>query len=96
MSAKKRLAGAETTINGRPFDVKSYRRGWRSSYEYGGESIYDTPRDRADSRGEPEEWYDGYSDQEYGMPKYHTRDCPACARPGLNGEQAEGWCIGYP
>lgn len=96
MSAKKRPAGAETSINGRPYDVKSYRRGWKASQDYTGGNAYETPMDRADGRGEPDEWYDGYSDNSQDMPKYHYRDCPACAYPGPNGEKAEGWCIGYP
>lgn len=34
--------------------------------------------DRADQRGEPEAWYDGYLDAAAGREKWHLRDCDGC------------------
>lgn len=68
-----------TDINGKPYDVRSYRRGWTASQEERG-SGWVTPLDRADLRGEPNEWYDGYSDHSQGNKRYHYRDCPICTK----------------
>lgn len=81
----RRSARAETFADGRPFDLTSYRRGWDTGLRecrLQRPELIDrdgkTPLERADWRGEPNEWYDGYSDQAQGNPKYHYRDCPVC------------------
>jgi len=47
-----------------------YRRGWAASAR-----ASDGALDRADSRGEPDAWYDGYLDNAVGRPMYHTLAC---------------------
>jgi len=51
------------------YDSASYRRGWAASERAG-----DGALDRADGRGEKDEWYDGYMDHAVGRPKYFHRD----------------------
>ncbi len=48
---------------------KHYNRGWRSSAGPG------ATLDRADGRGEPDAWYDGYFDLAAGRAKYHRWTC---------------------
>lgn len=55
----------------REYSTKDYNRGWRASL-YGSE----TALERADMRGEPMEWYDGYMDVACHRPKYFLRDYP--------------------
>lgn len=88
-----RPASATTSINGRPYDTASYRRGWQASARDTGATAWETPMDRADARGEPDEWYDGYSDHSQDNPRYHYRDCPACAYDGPEGERTDGECL---
>jgi hypothetical protein len=51
---------------------KHYNRGWRSS-----QGTADGALDRADSRNEPDAWYDGYLDYAAGRQKYHSQQCRA-------------------
>jgi hypothetical protein len=55
--------------------TRHYNRGWRASQ--GGGGGVSSPLERADSRGEPKAWYDGYLDDAVGREKFHSRDCPA-------------------
>lgn len=48
-----------------------YQRGWTASCRAANSTL-----DRADSRGEPRAWYDGYLDRAAGRPKWHTLHCP--------------------
>jgi hypothetical protein len=50
-----------------------YNRGWKASQGGGANSALD----RADSRREPDAWYDGYLDYAADRPKFHSRDCSA-------------------
>jgi hypothetical protein len=52
-----------------------YQRGWRASHGYGTSEI--SPLERADLRGEPGAWYDGYTDYAVGRPKWHSLTCPS-------------------
>lgn len=47
---------------------RDYNRGWQSSARGGS-------LDAADSRGEPDAWYDGYMDMAAGRPKWHFATC---------------------
>lgn len=49
----------------------AYNRGWKTS-----ERASDGALDRADSRGEPDAWYDGYLDSATGREKWHIPNCP--------------------
>lgn len=69
--------------------AKHYNRGWAAGNR-GGDVL-----DKADSRGEPEAWYDGYHDAAGGRPKWTTKtassepDYVALAKqrhPGVKGE----------
>lgn len=55
--------------------IASERWGMSASSRYGWADIrIESPLDRADSRNECNEWYDGYMDNACGRPKYFTRD----------------------
>lgn len=58
-----------------PEQKKHYNRGWASSKRGGG-------LERADARGEPEHWYDGYTDYAIGLEKGHSLRCRGC--PGMH------------
>lgn len=62
------------------YDTKSYNRGWQA-----GHRAADMALDRADDRGEPEPWYDGYLDAAAGRDKWHSRYCE-------NHHNGEGGC----
>jgi hypothetical protein len=54
-----------------------YQRGWNAGqravngvYDYG-----PSPLEKADTRGEPKQWYDGYHDYTADRPKYHALEC---------------------
>jgi hypothetical protein len=47
-----------------------YNRGWRAGQGAGSGYL-----DRADDRGEPDAWYDGYLDAAAGRTKWHLRYC---------------------
>jgi hypothetical protein len=49
---------------------KAYLRGWRASAR-----VADGALDRADRRGEPDAWYDGYHDEAAGREKWHLARC---------------------
>jgi hypothetical protein len=55
---------------------QAYERGWRNS---AGPSA---SLDRADSRGEPDAWYDGYFDYAAGREKWHLPRCTTPAECG--------------
>ncbi len=57
---------------------KAYERGWRASARYAMSSSYQvfSPLERADMRGEPAAWYDGYLDMAAGRPKWHSYPAP--------------------
>lgn len=48
-----------------------YSRGWGASAR-----MSSTALERADRKGEPNSWYDGYLDHAADREKFHTRDCP--------------------
>ncbi len=53
---------------------KDYARGWLSSSR-----TLEGTLERADMRGEPAAWYDGYMDEAVGRPKWHTLTCDGVA-----------------
>lgn len=50
----------------------AYNRGWKAGLNTGSFTL-----DRADTRGEPDAWYDGYYDQAAGREKWHLPNCAA-------------------
>jgi hypothetical protein len=54
-----------------------YRRGWNSSERTFLSGSDSSPLERADSKGEPPAWYDGYMDSATGRPKWHSLTCPS-------------------
>lgn len=54
-----------------------YRRGWNSSERSFLSGSDASPLERADSKGEPPAWYDGYMDSATGRPKWHSLTCPS-------------------
>jgi hypothetical protein len=50
----------------------AYERGWRNS------KSESASLDRADARGEPEAWYDGYLDYAADREKWHLLRCIGC------------------
>lgn len=48
---------------------KAYNRGWLASSRFTGRSSV-SPLERADDRGEPSAWYDGYHDHAAGRDKW--------------------------
>lgn len=54
-----------------------YQRGWKAG-ERGAYAATSTvsPMERADSRGEPGAWYQGYHDYAADRPKFHSLECP--------------------
>lgn len=58
----------------------AYERGWRASRRYLQSTSYQvfTPLERADERGEPTAWYDGYADESAGREKWHLLTCQGC------------------
>lgn len=55
-------------------DTPEYRNHYSRGYS-AARGRSDTALDRADSRGEPSAWYDGYADRANGQSKWHRRDC---------------------
>lgn len=53
-----------------------YRRGWASSARAAESDSYSSPLERADFKGEPRAWYEGYHDHAGDRPKYHALTCP--------------------
>jgi len=53
-----------------------YNRGWETSQKASLKGI-DGALERADNRGEPEAWYDGYTDYAVGRKKWHSLTCPS-------------------
>ena len=45
---------------------RHYRRGVAASKRFSSGSAYSSPLERADNRGEPDAWYDGYHDHSRG------------------------------
>ena len=64
---------------------KHYNRGWYSSQRPNGAGL-----DGADSRNEPESWYDGYLDYGAGRNKWHIPNCPT--HGGENGNGGDEYC----
>ena len=62
-----------TTTN-TPEARKAYRAGWQASIR-AGEGV-EGVLDRADGRGVPNAWYDGYMDYACDRMKYHNLTCP--------------------
>lgn len=54
-----------------------YNRGWKTSAQ-----AADGALSRADTRGEPHAWYDGYDDMATGRAKWHLLHCPDHAACG--------------
>jgi hypothetical protein len=52
----------------------AYLRGWRASDRYVVSRDGRTPVERADDRGEPHAWYDGFDDQLAGRSKWEGRE----------------------
>lgn len=61
-------AARPTTRVDTPEYRKAYNRGWGSAKR-------ETGMDRADARGEPNSWYDGYTDYAVGREKWHMLTC---------------------
>lgn len=56
------------------YDRDAYSRGYKSSRNSTGGGF---PLEAADARGEPNEWYDGYSDAASCLEKWHRPLCDA-------------------
>jgi hypothetical protein len=70
-----RLVRRSAAAKGGPEYNRHYNRGWRASQNWSGSDP--APLERADMKGEPGAWYDGYMDYAVDRPKFHSRDCPA-------------------
>lgn len=58
-----------------PFETKGYRDAYTRGWKVSERCLDDFPLDSADSRGEPESWYDGYFDAAAGRDKWHIPWC---------------------
>jgi hypothetical protein len=63
------------------YNHEAYTKGWTASLRATGSGTLDN----ADSRREPNEWYDGYYDAAVGREKWHRPTCP-------NHHNQEGGC----
>jgi len=57
-----------------PEDTPAYRAAYRRGWKAGNSNAYGS-LDNAMSRGEPDAWFDGYSDKAIGREMWHSLTC---------------------